>query len=326
MMVERPRRLRATSAIRDLVRETTLSAADLVMPVFVCDGTNVDRPVSDLDVVRLVSTDRIECVLQPLIDKGLRAVLLFGRVDDSEKTEHGTAALNARGPVVRAIQTIRSCFPHVVVMSDVALDPYTTHGHDGIYQHGDVVNDGTVDVLCSMSVLHAAAGAHIIAPSDMMDGRIDAIRKYLDNNGYHHVSLMSYTAKYASCLYGPFRSILGSAPAGGGKHTYQMDVANGREAMRELRLDLDEGADIVMVKPAMWYLDIIQRFRQASDRPVAAYHTSGEAWMIISAASAGMMDMDVAVMESTISIKRAGADIIVTYFTPYLLNALQQAS
>jgi porphobilinogen synthase len=321
---ERPRRLRTTRTLRDLVRETNLHAGDFVTPVFVCSGTGVLEPIADLPIVRVASVDRLNELLQPQVDLGLRSVIVFARVDAEFKSDDGTYALDPDGLVPQAVRVIRRQFPDLTVMTDVALDPYTTHGHDGLVVEGEVVNDKTVEVLVSMALNHANAGAHVVAPSDMMDGRVAGIRTTLDENGYENVGIMSYTAKYASCLYGPFRSILASAPKAGDKKTYQMDPGNVVEAKRELRLDLHEGADIVMVKPAMWYLDVIHQLACLTDRPVAAYHTSGEASMIWQAAAMGHLQLEDAIVEATTSIKRAGASIILTYFTNELLAWLKR--
>jgi porphobilinogen synthase len=317
---ERPRRLRTTAGIRDLVRETVLTSSDLVLPVFVCSGSGTLERVADLPVVQVVSVDKLTEHLRPQVDLGLKSVLLFARIDDTRKTPDGSEALNPDGLILRAIREIRATLPDLTVMTDIALDPYTTHGHDGRLVNDRIVNDPTVEVLAAMALMHAQAGAHLVAPSDMMDGRVGGIRAALDAHGYDHVGIMSYTAKYASCLYGPFRSILASAPRSGNKKTYQMDPGNAIEAERELRLDLEEGADIVMVKPALWYLDVVHRFASISDRPVAAYHTSGEASMILHAAQQGQLQLADGIVEATTAIKRAGASIIVTYFSRELLT------
>ena len=321
---ERPRRLRSTAALRDLVRETVLTASDLTMPVFVCSGSGVLEHVEDLPVVRVASLDKLTELLQPQVDLGLRSVLVFARINLAQKTHVGIHALDPDAIVPQAVRVIGKAFPDLTIMTDVALDPYTTHGHDGILINGEVENDPTIVVLASMALLHAQAGAHVVAPSDMMDGRVAGIRAVLDDHGYQHVGIMSYTAKYASCLYGPFRSIMASELQSGDKRTYQMDPGNALEAERELRLDLTEGADVVMVKPATWYLDVVYRMSQIADRPVAAYHTSGEASMILHAAEHRHFELIDGILECTTSIKRAGASIIVSYFTNELLSWLKQ--
>lgn len=321
-IIERPRRLRQSAALRDLVRETSLHINDIVLPVFVTDGVNVDQEVPTFPLVRTVSIDNLARLLDHRVKRGLRAVLLFGKVHVANKTEAGDAALDPNGCVPRAVRQLREVYPDLTVLTDVALDPYTTHGHDGIVHNGDVDNDLSVDILSRMALVHAEAGAHMVAPSDMMDGRVGALRSTLDTAGFHNVGIMSYTAKYASALYGPFRDVLESTPSFGDKKTYQMDPANIREAERECRLDLDEGADIILVKPATWYLDVVARLSAVSDRPVAAYHVSGEAAMILSAAHAGHINRHRAVEEVTLAIKRAGASIIISYFVDDIFDIL----
>jgi len=321
-IIERPRRLRQSAALRDLVRETSLHVHDIVLPVFVTDGVNVDQEVPTFPLVRTVSVDNLARLLDHRVKRGLRAVLLFGKVHVANKTEAGDAALDPNGCVPRAVRQLRELYPDLTVLTDVALDPYTTHGHDGIVHNGDVDNDQSVDILSRMALVHAEAGAHMVAPSDMMDGRVRALRTTLDTAGYHNVGIMSYTAKYASALYGPFRDVLESTPSFGDKKTYQMDPANIREAERECRLDLDEGADIILVKPATWYLDVVARLSAVSDRPVAAYHVSGEAAMILAAAHAGHINRHRAVEEVTLAIKRAGASIIISYFVDDIFDIL----
>jgi len=307
----RPRRLRASSFIRDMVKETELRTSKLMLPLFVTDGTGIQRANANLETSHTLSVDKLKEYLKEPTDLGIRSVLLFGVSD--KRDEKGSEALNEDSPVMRAIKEIRAAYPELIVSTDIALDPYTDHGHDGIYKHGKILNDETVEVLCKMSHMHARAGAQIVAPSDMMDGRVAAIRKSLDESELIDTSILSYTAKYASCLYGPFRDTLG-LQVKGDKKTYQMDPANRREALEELKLDVEEGADIVMVKPATWYLDIISDFKRSCSVPVAAYHVSGEAAMIEAAAKQGIIDREKAILESTTSIIRAGADIIASYF------------
>ena len=270
-----------------------------------------------------LSLDELKTVLKEASQAGIRSVLLFGV--SSKKDKKGSEALSEKSPVVEAIRLIRDEHPHLIVATDIALDPYTDHGHDGLFDGKKVLNDETVEVLSKMSLLHAKAGAHMVAPSDMMDGRVAAIREALDANGHEDISILSYTAKYASCLYGPFRETL-SAKVAGDKKTYQMDPGNRREAQRELDLDLAEGADMVMVKPASWYLDIISDFKARSNVPVAAYQVSGECAMIELGAKAGIFSKERAVVESLTAIARSGADIIVTYYALDLVKSLLSGS
>lgn len=306
----RPRRLRQSPSIRDIVRETNLHPSQLFFPLFVCEGKGIHKSNEHIPSLVTVSVDQLKTSLTPVVKAGIKAVVLFGVV--KKKDAKGSGALDENGPVVKAIKKIRDDFPELIVVTDVALDPYTDHGHDGLFKNGEVLNDETVQVLSEMSILHAKAGAQMVSPSDMMDGRIAGIRQSLDSSSFENTMIMSYTAKYASCLYGPFRDTL-SAKVIGDKKTYQMDPANRREALRELHLDLEEGADIVMVKPALWYLDIIADFKREASVPVAAYHVSGEAAMLEVGAKSGLFDRDRALLESLHSIRRAGADIILTY-------------
>jgi porphobilinogen synthase len=261
-----------------------------------------------------MSIDNTLKEVKELWDLGVRSVLLFIKCDDALKDNKGTEAVNPDGLMQRCIKAIKSAYPEMIVMTDVALDPYSEYGHDGIVSGHEIVNDETVEVLARMSLSHAQAGADIVAPSDMMDGRILAIREMLEQHGYTKTGIMSYSAKYASCFYGPFRDALDSAPGFGDKKTYQMDYANRREAIKETVMDVEEGADIVMVKPAMAYLDIIREVRDAVDLPVSAYHVSGEYAMIKAAAQRGWLDENKAILESLTSIRRAGADLIATYY------------
>jgi porphobilinogen synthase len=259
-----------------------------------------------------LSPDELVREARELWDAGVRAVNLFGYSTD--KDEQATAAYDPDGIIPTAVRAVKDALPELCVQTDVALDPYSIHGHDGLVIDGEVKNDETVEVLCRMALAHAEAGCDWVAPSDMMDGRVGAIRDALDGAGFSRVSILSYSAKYASCFYGPFRGALDSAPRKGDKKTYQMDPANWREALKEVALDVEEGADVVMVKPALPYLDVIARVREAFDVPVAAYHVSGEYAMIVAAAERGLIDRERAILESLISIKRAGADMILTYF------------
>jgi len=311
-LVYRPRRLRRTAPIRGLVRETELSPRQLIYPLFVAEGKSVRDHIDSMPGQFRLSTDELVRECEELYALGVGAVNLFGYSED--KDELATKSYDSDGLVQRAIRTIKSAVPDLCVQTDVALDPYTTHGHDGLVIDGEIVNDESVEVLCKMALSHAEAGADWIAPSDMMDGRIGAIRNALDVQGFSQVGILAYSTKYASSFYGPFRGALQSAPKSGNKKTYQMDPANIREALKEIALDLEEGADVVMIKPALCYLDVISRVREAFDAPVAAYNVSGEYAMVVAAAEKGWVDRDSAMMEMLLSIRRAGADMILTYF------------
>ena len=311
-LVFRPRRLRRNPLIRALVRETELAPRQFIYPIFVSEGQGIRSPIDTMPDQFRLSVDEVVRECESLYDLGVGAVNLFGYSE--VKDELATKSYDPHGLVQRCIREIKKKIPEMCVQSDVALDPYTTHGHDGLVIDGEIVNDETVGVLCKMALSHAEAGADWIAPSDMMDGRVGAIRDSLDEQGLHHVGILAYSAKYASCFYGPFRGALKSAPKKGDKKTYQMDPSNTREAIREVSLDLDEGADVVMVKPALAYLDVIARVRSEFDAPVAAYNVSGEYAMVIAAAEKGWVDREMAMMEILHSIKRAGADMILTYF------------
>lgn len=315
----RPRRLRRGASIRRLAREARLSVDHLIAPLFIVDGEGIREEIASMPGQYRLSLDELDREVRELADLGVPGVALFPKVDDALKDPTGTAALDPDGLVPRAVRTVKQASPEMLAITDVALDPFSSDGHDGIVRDGVVDNDMSLMVLADMAVVHAEAGADIIAPSDMMDGRVAAIRDALDDGGWTDVAILSYTAKYASAFYGPFRDALDSAPRRRGdippdKKTYQMDPANGREALRELMLDLNEGADIVMVKPALPYLDVIYRVREASDVPVAAYNVSGEYAMMRAAALNGWLDLDDVMMESLTAIRRAGADIIFTYF------------
>jgi len=312
--IRRNRILRQSPAIRAMVAETILRPADFIAPLFITEGYGVKEEISSMPGYYRRSIDFTVQEVRELWQLGIKSVLLFIKCKDELKDNMGTEALNADGLMQRAIKAIKEAFPDVVVMTDVALDPFSTYGHDGIVDGNEIVNDPTVEVLAKMSVSHAQAGADIVAPSDMMDGRIIAIRQALEENGFTKTGIMAYSAKYASCFYGPFRDALDSAPGFGDKKTYQMDYANRREAIKETLMDVEEGADIVMVKPAMAYLDIIREVRDNVDVPVSAYHVSGEYSMIKAAAKMGWLDENKAIIESLTSIKRAGADLIATYF------------
>src|SRR6187402_1911121 len=310
----RNRILRQTPAIRSLIAETSLSPRDFIVPLFIDEGTNVKIEIASMPGYYRNSLDITIKEVKGLWNLGLKSVLLFIKCRDEEKDNTGKEAWNKDGLMQRSIRAIKDAVPGMIVMTDVALDPYSSFGHDGIVEDGEIVNDPTVDALVKMSLSHAAAGADIVAPSDMMDGRIGAIREAFEQNNLTKVGIMAYSAKYASCFYGPFRDALDSAPGFGDKKTYQMDYANRIEAIKETLMDIEEGADIVMVKPAMAYLDIIREVKNAVDVPVSAYHVSGEYAMIKAAAEKGWIDENKAIIESLTAIKRAGANLIATYF------------
>lgn len=311
---QRPRRNRISPAIRAIARETLLAPGDLIQPVFVHDGA-ADEDIASMPGQICWSIEGLCEFARELVDAGVSGIDLFGRIPNEFKTHGGEEAYNSDGLIPRAVEAVKAAVPDLVVMTDVALDPYTTTGQDGLVIDGEVVNDETVAILCKQALTQARAGADLIGPSDMMDGRVGAIRAALDEAGFSNVGIMSYTAKYASAYYGPFRGALDSAPAGGmGKETYQMDPANSREALRELDLDIAEGADMVMVKPAGPCLDVIARLTDYSPVPVTAYQVSGEYLMIKAAAASGWIDEEAVMMESLIGIKRAGASAILTYF------------
>ena len=319
-LVQRPRRLRRTAELRALVEETVLRPADLIAPLFVIDGKGRPEPIESMPgVFRYGLLDLVkEC--RSLRKLGILAVALFPKLDARLKDEDGTAALREDALILRAVRAVKKAVPNMIVMTDIALDPYTTHGHDGVLLPGggDVDNDRTVAILAKMAVLHASAGVDLVAPSDMMDGRVGAIRRALDGADHEGTAIMAYTAKYASAYYGPFRDAVGSAKSSGtrslDKRGYQLNPANRREAVTELRLDEAEGADIVMVKPAGLYLDIIRELRFATRKPIAAYQVSGEYSQIHAAARLGWLDLGACRRESLVSIKRAGASMILTYF------------
>ena len=314
MMIRRNRILRQSPAMRAMVAETVLTANDFIAPLFITEGSGVKEEIPSMLNYYRMSVDNTVKEVKELWGMGIKSVLLFIKCKDELKDNKGTEALNPNGLMQRSIKAIKDACPEMIVMTDVALDPFSSYGHDGIVENGEIVNDATVEVLAKMSVSHAEAGADIIAPSDMMDGRILAIREALEQGNFTKTGIMSYSAKYASCFYGPFRDALDSAPGFGDKKTYQMDYANRREAIKETLMDVEEGADIVMVKPAMAYLDIIREVKDAVDVPVSAYHVSGEYAMIKAAAKMGWLNEEKAIIESLTSIKRAGADLIATYF------------
>ena len=317
---QRPRRLRSTPAIRRMANEHTLSADNLIAPMFIIEGSNSREEIPSMPGYFRNTLDLAVEEAREAYRLGVPAVLLFVKVPDQLKDNKGTEALNPDGLMQRSIRAIKEAIPELCVMTDVALDPYSSYGHDGIVADGQIVNDPTVQVLAQMAVSHARAGADFVAPSDMMDGRVGAMREALDVNGFTGVGIMSYSAKYASCFYGPFRDALDSAPGFGDKKTYQMNPANVREALRETLLDVEEGADIVMVKPGLPYLDVVRAVREVCDIPVAVYNVSGEYAMIKAAAANGWLNEDQAILETLMAFRRAGADLIATYFwRQYLL-------
>ncbi|MCS6911978.1 MAG: porphobilinogen synthase [Myxococcales bacterium] len=313
----RPRRLRRREGLRRLVRETSLSPDHFIYPIFVCPGRGVRRPIESMPGQVQVSVDEAVAEAQECLELGIPAVLLFGVPDDKRKDAVGSEAWNDGGLVQQAGRAIRKACPEMVVAMDACFDEYTTHGHCGVVMPeggwGDVDNDATLENLARVAVSQAKAGADLIAPSGMMDGFVSVVREALDEAGYDHVAILAYSAKYASCFYGPFRQAAGTAPGFGHRRTYQLDPANGHEALREVSLDVSEGADIVMVKPALLYLDVVAAVRQHTDLPVAAYNVSGEYAMLKAAAERGWLDYDRAVLETLLSIRRAGADMIITY-------------
>ena len=314
ILTRRNRILRQSSAIRSMVSETILTPNDFIVPLFIVEGTNVKQEIPSMMGYYRYSLDNTVKEVKDLWAMGLKCVLLFVKCKDEQKDKYGNEALNPAGLMQRSIKAIKDAVPGMLVMTDVALDPFSPDGHDGVVENGEIVNDITVDILAKMSVSHAAAGADFVAPSDMMDGRIAAIRQALEEANYTKTGIMAYSAKYASCFYGPFRDALDSAPGFGDKKTYQMDYSNRLEAVKETLMDVEEGADIVMVKPALSYLDIIREVKNAVDIPVSAYNISGEYAMIKAAAKMGWIDEDKAILETITSIKRAGADLIATYF------------
>jgi len=317
--IRRNRRLRTNEAIRSLVRETYITPNDFLVPLFIVEGKGIKEEIASMPNYYRFSLDLLKDEVKTLWSLGLKSVLLFVKVDDKLKDNKGTEALNPNGLMQRAIKTVKDICPEMLIMTDVALDPFSSYGHDGIVEGGKIINDATVEVLAEMSISHAEAGASFVAPSDMMDGRILGIREALDQSNLIDVGIMSYSAKYASAFYGPFRDALDSAPVDmvdvpKDKETYQMDFANRDEALKETEMDIDEGADIVMVKPGLCYLDIVRDIKNNFNVPVAVYQVSGEYAMLKAAAERGWLDHDAVMLEQVTSIKRAGADIIASYF------------
>ncbi|MES2855100.1 MAG: porphobilinogen synthase [Bdellovibrionota bacterium] len=320
-LVQRPRRNRTTSAIRSLVRETELHPNDFILPLFVTEGKKQRVPIKSMPGVFRFSLDQILETCKQAHDLGIPAVALFPVISDSKKDRYAKESLNPKGLLQETINAIKVKVPGLAVIGDIAMDPYSTDGHDGLVVDGEIVNDATLSILAEMAVAQAKAGVDVVAPSDMMDGRIGHIRVALDAAGFEHVSILSYAAKYASSFYGPFREALDSAPRSGDKKTYQMDPANRREALREVALDIKEGADIVMVKPALAYLDVISAIRERVNVPVAAYQVSGEYAMIKAAGERGWIDAPRAMEETLLSIKRAGAESLSASVSPEIKNS-----
>ncbi len=326
--IKRNRRLRSNESIRSLVRETVLTPNDFLVPLFVVEGKGIKDEIPSMPNYFRFSLDTLESEVKLLWSLGLKSVLVFVKVADILKDNKGTEALNSNGLMQRAVKTIKNVCPEMLVMTDVALDPYSIYGHDGIVSNGIIQNDTTVEILTGMSLSHIEAGADFVAPSDMMDGRILSIREAFEDNDYVDAGIMSYSAKYTSSFYGPFRDALDSAPVDSknipkDKKTYQMDYANRFEALRETEMDIDEGADIVMVKPGLAYLDILREIKNEFDVPVAAYQVSGEYAMIKAASEKGWLNHDQAMLETTMAFKRAGADLIASYFAKDVVKLIR---
>ncbi len=326
-LLRRNRRLRVNDTIRALVRETTVTPNDFIVPLFVVEGKGVKEEIPSMPDYYRYSLDILAKEVKELWSLGIKSVLLFVKVPDNLKDNQGTEALNPEGLMQRAVKTVKEATPQMLVMTDVALDPYSIYGHDGIIKDGVVLNDETVSVLAQMSLSHIQAGADWVAPSDMMDGRIEEIRRVLDQNNYKNAGIMAYSAKYASALYGPFRDALDSAPVDmqdipKDKKTYQMDFANRIEALKEVAMDVAEGADMVMVKPGIVYLDVVREVKNAVQVPVSVYQVSGEYAMIKAAAQRGWLDHDAIMLEQIYAIKRAGADLIASYFAKDVVKLL----
>ncbi len=305
-----------------MVQETIISPNDFIVPMFIVEGTGIKEEIASMPDYYRYSLDLLKEEVKTLWSMGLKSVLLFVKVPDHLKDNKGTEAINANGLMQRAIKTVKDVAPDMYVMTDVALDPYSSYGHDGIVKNGKILNDETAEVLAQMSISHAQAGADMVAPSDMMDGRILYIREALEVEGFKNTGIMSYSAKYASAFYGPFRDALDSAPGFGDKKTYQMDPANRSEAIRETLMDIDEGADIVMVKPGLCYLDIVRDLKNEVEVPISVYQVSGEYAMLKAAAEKGWLNHDAVMMEQVTAIKRAGADLIASYFAKDVVKLL----
>lgn len=323
-LLERPRRNRKNATVRNLVRETELSVRDLVYPVFIMEGANREEPIPSMPGMTRKTVDVLLKEVEECVSLGVKAIAPFPSIAESKKDRTGSESFNPDGLVPTCVRAVKEKFPDVVVMTDVALDPFNIDGHDGIVaDSGEILNDETVEVLCKMAVCHARVGADFVCPSDMMDGRIEVIRKALDGEHLTNTSILAYSAKYASAFYGPFRDALDSAPKAGDKKTYQMDPGNRVEAIREVALDIAEGADVVMVKPACYYLDVLREVADFSNVPIAAYQVSGEYAMLCAAAQNGWLERERVILESLMGIKRAGAKIIWTYFAKEAARLLQ---
>ena len=312
--LNRHRRLRSKESLRNLVRESTIHPHDFIVPLFLVEGKNVKEEISSMPDYYRYSLDNICKEVKDLWKLGVQAVLLFAKVPENLKDNSGTEALNTDGLMQRGIKEIKNVVPEMTIMTDVALDPYSIYGHDGIVENKIIINDKTNEILSKMALSHAIAGADVIAPSDMMDGRILSIRNTLEKNGFHNTAIMSYSAKYASSFYGPFRDALDSKPGFGDKKTYQMDFCNRFDAVSEAKLDISEGADIIMVKPGISYLDIVRELKNSIDAPIAIYQVSGEYSMLKAASNQGWLDHDQVMMEQLVSMKRAGSSMIASYF------------
>ena len=312
--LNRHRRLRSKESLRNLVRESTIHPHDFIVPLFLVEGKNVKEEISSMPDYYRYSLDNICKEVKDLWKLGVQAVLLFAKVPENLKDNSGTEALNTDGLMQRGIKEIKNVVPEMTIMTDVALDPYSIYGHDGIVENKVIINDKTNEILSKMALSHAIAGADVIAPSDMMDGRILSIRNTLEKNGFHNTAIMSYSAKYASSFYGPFRVALDSKPGFGDKKTYQMDFCNRFDAVSEAKLDISEGADIIMVKPGISYLDIVRELKNSIDAPIAIYQVSGEYSMLKAASKQGWLDHDQVMMEQLVSMKRAGSSMIASYF------------
>jgi len=312
--LNRNRRLRSKESLRNLIRESTIHPHDFIAPLFLVEGKNIKEEISSMPDYYRYSLDNIGREVKYLWELGVQAVLLFAKIPENLKDNTGAEALNKDGLMQRGIKEIRNSVPEITIMTDVALDPYSNYGHDGIVENNEILNDKTNEILSKMALSHAMAGADVIAPSDMMDGRVLSIRNILEKNGFHNTAIMSYTAKYASSFYGPFREALDSKPGFGDKKTYQMDFCNRFDAVSEAKLDINEGADIIMVKPGISYLDIVRDLKNTIDSPIAIYQVSGEYSMLKAASKQGWLDHDKVMMEQLISMKRAGASMIASYF------------
>ena len=312
--LNRNRRLRSKESLRNLIRESTIHPHDFIAPLFLVEGKNIKEEISSMPDYYRYSLDNIGREVKYLWELGVQAVLLFAKIPENLKDNTGAEALNTDGLMQRGIKEIRNTIPEITIMTDVALDPYSNYGHDGIVENNEILNDKTNEILSKMALSHAMAGADVIAPSDMMDGRVLSIRNILEKNGFHNTAIMSYTAKYASSFYGPFREALDSKPGFGDKKTYQMDFCNRFDAVSEAKLDINEGADIIMVRPGISYLDIVRDLKNTIDSPIATYQVSGEYSMLKAASKQGWLDHDKVMMEQLISMKRAGASMIASYF------------